>query len=50
MKKIIVTIPLRMWERFKHEREGYGVKTVREVVEAKLRFWEGKWTDKEPRP
>jgi hypothetical protein len=44
-RKVTIAIPQAMYERFAHERRVYGVKTVREVIERKLHFWEGRWQD-----
>lgn len=44
-KKVTIAIPTQMYERFKYECQGYGVKTVSAVIESKLRFWEGRWED-----
>ena len=46
MKRLTISIPTKMYERFKYEaRNGGGGMTVRQYVEWKLKFWEGHWTD-----
>ena len=44
--RVTVSLPRAMYERFLHERTGYGARTVKEVIEHKLRFWEGRWEDR----
>ena len=44
--RVTISLPRAMYERFTHERAGYGARTVKEVIEHKLNFWEGKWQDR----